>query len=219
MLMEPYSPPIDPWLTILYQDEHIMVVNKPGGLLSVPGRQEEHKDSVMTRIQRDFPRAESVHRLDMATSGVLVVALTKSAERELKRQFREREPKKEYIARIWGHPQQEEGLIDLPLICDWPNRPKQKVCYETGKSAQTEYQVLEYLANNTARILLKPITGRSHQLRVHLQALGHPILGDRFYATPEALALAPGLQLHACSLTITHPAYGSSMTFKAPADF
>lgn len=161
---------------ILYQDEHIMVVNKPSGLLSVPGRLEEHKDSVMTRIQRDFPQAESVHRLDMATSGVIVVALNKAAERELKRQFREREPKKQYVARVWGHPQPAEGLVDLPLICDWPNRPKQKVCYETGKAAQTEYEVLEYAEDNTARVRLKPITGRSHQLRVHMLALGHPIL-------------------------------------------
>lgn len=161
---------------ILYQDEHIMVVNKPSGLLSVPGRLDEHKDSVMTRIQRDFPQAESVHRLDMATSGVIVVALNKAAERELKRQFREREPKKQYIARVWGHPQPAEGTVDLPLICDWPNRPKQKVCYETGKAAQTEYEVLEYAEDNTARVRLKPITGRSHQLRVHMLALGHPIL-------------------------------------------
>jgi tRNA pseudouridine32 synthase/23S rRNA pseudouridine746 synthase len=219
MLMEPYNPPLDPWLIILYQDEHIMVVNKPSGLLSVPGRLEEHKDSVMTRIQRDFPLAESVHRLDMATSGVIVVALTKAAERELKRQFREREPKKQYVARVWGHPQPEEGLVDLPLICDWPNRPKQKVCYETGKSAQTVYQVLDYAADNTARVQLKPITGRSHQLRVHMLALGHPILGDRFYATAEALARASRLQLHAEMLTITHPNYGTPMTFKAPADF
>lgn len=219
MLMEPYNPPLDPWLIILYQDEHIMVVNKPSGLLSVPGRLEEHKDSVMTRIQRDFPLAESVHRLDMATSGVIVVALTKAAERELKRQFREREPKKQYVARVWGHPRPEEGLVDLPLICDWPNRPKQKVCYETGKSAQTVYQVLDYAADNTARVQLKPITGRSHQLRVHMLALGHPILGDRFYATAEALARASRLQLHAEMLTITHPNYGTPMTFKAPADF
>ena len=166
MAMENYNPPQDPWLVILYQDEHIMVVNKPSGLLSVPGRLEEHKDSVMTRIQRDFPQAESVHRLDMATSGVIVVALNKAAERELKRQFREREPKKQYVARVWGHPQPAEGLVDLPLICDWPNRPKQKVCYETGKAAQTEYEVLEYAEDNTARVRLKPITGRSHQLRV-----------------------------------------------------
>ncbi len=219
MLMEPYNPPLDPWLHILYQDEHIMVVNKPSGLLSVPGRLEEHKDSVMTRIQRDFPQAESVHRLDMATSGVIVVALTKAAERELKRQFREREPAKQYVARVWGHPAAEQGMIDLPLICDWPNRPKQMVSVELGKPAQTEYQVLAYDADNSARVQLKPITGRSHQLRVHLLALGHPILGDRFYAHPEALAMASRLQLHAESLTITHPAFGNSMTFRQPADF
>lgn len=219
MLMEPYNPPLDPLLHILYQDEHIMVVNKPSGLLSVPGRLEEHKDSVMTRIQRDFPQAESVHRLDMATSGVIVVALTKAAERELKRQFREREPAKQYVARVWGHPAAEQGMIDLPLICDWPNRPKQMVSVELGKPAQTEYQVLAYDADNSARVQLKPITGRSHQLRVHLLALGHPILGDRFYAHPEALAMAPRLQLHAESLTITHPAFGNSMTFRQPADF
>lgn len=219
MLMEPYNPPLDPLLHILYQDEHIMVVNKPSGLLSVPGRLEEHKDSVMTRIQRDFPQAESVHRLDMATSGVIVVALTKAAERELKRQFREREPAKQYVARVWGHPAAEQGMIDLPLICDWPNRPKQMVSVELGKPAQTEYQVLAYDADNSARVQLKPITGRSHQLRVHLLALGHPILGDRFYAHPEALAMAPRLQLHAESLTITHPAFGNSMTFRQPPDF
>ncbi|WP_343554521.1 bifunctional tRNA pseudouridine(32) synthase/23S rRNA pseudouridine(746) synthase RluA [Pantoea sp.] len=219
MLMEPYNPPLEPWLHILYQDEHIIVVNKPSGLLSVPGRLEEHKDSVMTRIQRDFPQAESVHRLDMATSGVIVVALNKVAERELKRQFREREPSKYYVARVYGHPAAEKGLIDLPLICDWPNRPKQMVCFENGKAAQTEYQVLEFEASNSARVQLKPITGRSHQLRVHLLALGHPILGDRFYAHEEALAMAPRLQLHAESLTITHPVFGNSMTFRQPADF
>jgi tRNA pseudouridine32 synthase/23S rRNA pseudouridine746 synthase len=219
MVMEPYNPPQDPWLVILYQDEHIMVVNKPSGLLSVPGRLDEHKDSVMTRIQRDYPQAESVHRLDMATSGVIVVALTKAAERELKRQFREREPAKTYVARVWGHPAQEKGMVDLPLICDWPNRPKQKVCFDTGKSAQTDYQVVEYGDDNSARVALKPITGRSHQLRVHMLALGHPILGDGFYAHPEAKAMADRLLLHAESLTITHPAFGNAMTFRQPADF
>ncbi|HBV39291.1 MAG TPA: bifunctional tRNA pseudouridine(32) synthase/23S rRNA pseudouridine(746) synthase RluA [Erwinia sp.] len=216
--MAPYNPPQDP-LVVLYQDEHIIVVNKPSGLLSVPGRLPEHKDSVMTRIQLDFPQAESVHRLDMATSGIILVALTKAAERELKRQFREREPKKTYLARVWGHPEQEEGLIDLPLICDWPLRPKQKVCFETGKPAQTEYQVLEYAADNSARVRLKPITGRSHQLRVHMLALGHPILGDNFYAHEEARAMAPRLLLHAEMLTITHPTFQTPMTFRQPADF
>lgn len=217
--MEPYNPPLEPWLHILYQDAHIMVVNKPSGLLSVPGRLDEHKDSVMTRIQRDYPEAESVHRLDMATSGVIVVALTKAAERELKRQFREREPAKTYVARVWGQPAQEKGMVDLPLICDWPNRPKQKVCFDTGKSAQTDYQVVEYGEDNSARVALKPITGRSHQLRVHMLALGHPILGDGFYAHPEAKAMADRLLLHAESLTITHPAFGNAMTFRQPADF
>ncbi|WP_050299504.1 bifunctional tRNA pseudouridine(32) synthase/23S rRNA pseudouridine(746) synthase RluA [Yersinia frederiksenii] len=217
--MEPYTPPRDPWLHILYQDEHIMVVNKPSGLLSVPGRAPENKDSVMTRIQADFPHAESVHRLDMATSGVIVVALTKAAERELKRQFREREPKKSYVARVWGHLAQDEGLIDLPLICDWPNRPKQKVCYETGKSSQTEYLVLSRDTDGSTRVKLSPITGRSHQLRVHMLAIGHPILGDRFYAHPEAKAMASRLQLHAQELCITHPEFGTVMHFKCEAPF
>lgn len=217
--MEPYNPPLEPWLHVLYQDDHIMVVNKPSGLLSVPGRQPEHKDSVMTRIQRDYPAAESVHRLDMATSGVIIVALTKAAERELKRQFREREPAKRYQARVWGHPAAEKGVIDLPLICDWPNRPKQKVCFETGKAAQTEYEVLEYRDDNSASVQLTPITGRSHQLRVHMLALGHPILGDGFYAHDGAKAMAARLLLHAEMLTITHPQYGTPMTFRQPAEF
>ncbi|EOZ4993814.1 bifunctional tRNA pseudouridine(32) synthase/23S rRNA pseudouridine(746) synthase RluA [Morganella morganii] len=216
--MEPYNPPADPWLHILWQDESIIVVNKPSGLLSVPGRAPEHKDSVMTRIQRDYPAAESVHRLDMATSGIIVVALTKAAERELKRQFREREPKKTYVARIWGHLEPETGMVDLPLICDWPNRPKQKVCFETGKPAQTGYEVLEYEENAT-RVRLFPVTGRSHQLRVHMLALGHPILGDRFYAHDEARAAAPRLQLHAEALSVTHPANGKPMYFTCKSDF
>lgn len=218
-MMEPYNPPVDPWLYVLYQDEHIIVVNKPSGLLSVPGKAPEHHDSIMARIQRDFPTAESVHRLDMATSGVIAVALTKAAERELKRQFREREPQKSYIARVWGHLEKDEGMIDLPLICDWPNRPKQKVCYETGKSAQTEYQVISRDGDGSTRIKLMPITGRSHQLRVHMLAIGHPILGDRFYAHPEAKAMASRLQLHAQELCITHPAFGTPMHFRCEPDF
>lgn len=218
-MMLTYDPPTEPWLYILYQDEHIMVVNKPSGLLSVPGRAPEHHDSIMARIQQQFPQAESVHRLDMATSGVMVVALNKQAERELKRQFREREPKKSYIARVWGHLEKDDGMIDLPLICDWPNRPKQKVCFETGKSAQTEYQVLSRDPDNSTRVLLTPITGRSHQLRVHMLSLGHPILGDRFYAHDEARAMADRLQLHAQELLITHPFFNTPMHFRCEPDF
>ncbi|MGL4433513.1 MAG: bifunctional tRNA pseudouridine(32) synthase/23S rRNA pseudouridine(746) synthase RluA [Plesiomonas shigelloides] len=217
--LEAYNPPTDPWLQILYQDTSIMVVNKPSGLLSVQGRAEEHRDSIMQRIQADFPLAESVHRLDMATSGVMVVALTKQAERELKRQFREREPKKAYVARVWGHLAQDDGEIDLPLICDWPNRPKQKVCHETGKRALTLYQVLSRDPDGASRVKLTPVTGRSHQLRVHMLALGHPILGDRFYAHPDALAMAPRLQLHARELSISHPKTGEPMHFCCEPDF
>lgn len=216
--MEPYIPPQGP-MHVLYQDDHIIVVNKPSGLLSVPGRAPENKDSLMTRIQADFPAAESVHRLDMATSGVLVVALNKAAERELKRQFREREPQKCYIARVWGHMCHDEGMVDLPLICDWPNRPLQKVCFTSGKTAQTEYQVLSRDADGCTRVKLIPITGRSHQLRVHMLALGHPILGDGFYAHPEAREMASRLQLHAQMLRIIHPAYQTPMHFRAEADF
>jgi tRNA pseudouridine32 synthase/23S rRNA pseudouridine746 synthase len=214
-----YSPPTDPWLEILFQDSHIMVVNKPSGLLSVPGKAPEHQDSIMTRIQRDFPQAESVHRLDMATSGVLVVALNKNAERELKRQFREREPKKTYVARVAGYFNDEQGVIDLPLICDWPNRPKQKVCFETGKPAKTEYRVVQKECNNITRVQLMPITGRSHQLRVHMLALGHPILGDGFYAPEQVKALASRLQLHAKELWISHPAFHTPLHFTCEPDF
>lgn len=217
--MEPYNPPVDPWLHVLYQDQHLIVLNKPSGLLSVPGRAPEHHDSIMSRVQAEVPQAESVHRLDMATSGVIAVALTKATERELKRQFREREPKKSYIARVWGWMAQDEGVIDLPLICDWPNRPKQKVCYQEGKPAQTAYQVLTRDDDGTTRVKLMPITGRSHQLRVHLLALGHPILGDDFYAHPDAKAMADRLLLHAQELCITHPAFGTPMHFRCEPDF
>lgn len=214
-----YRPPTTPWLTLLYQDNYIAVVNKPSGLLSVPGKAPEHQDSIITRLQQKYGFAESVHRLDMATSGVMVVALSKQAEKELKRQFRERIPKKYYIAKIWGCPTANEGYVDLPLICDWPNRPKQKVCYETGKAALTYYQVLQQETQNITRVKLTPVTGRSHQLRVHMQAIGHPIIGDKFYAHDQAKALADRLQLHAQSLTILHPISGQEMVFSCEADF
>src|SRR5699024_10064957 len=133
-----YNPSISPWLDILYQDEEILVINKPAELLSVPGKAVELWDSAITRVQWEYPYAETVHRLDMSTSGILVIALTKNAEREMKRQFRERETSKRYIADVWGIMEEDGGLVDLPLICDWPNRPKQMVCFERGKDAKTE---------------------------------------------------------------------------------
>lgn len=214
-----YKPPTEPWLTVLFEDNDIIVVNKPCGLLSVSGKAPEHKDSIMTRIQEKYPQAESVHRLDMSTSGIMIVALNKNAERELKRQFREREPQKQYIARVWGHVIPDEGDIDFPLICDWPNRPKQKVCYVHGKPALTHYQVLKRDADFTTRVKLTPITGRSHQLRVHLLSIGHPILGDKFYAHTDAFNMVNRLQLHATYLKITHPKTKIPLEFQCDADF
>ena len=214
-----YDPPTEPWLDIIYQDNYIALINKPSGLLSVPGNRPEYLDSATTRVRQKFGFAEAAHRLDMSTSGIILFALSKNAEKELKRQFRDRETNKHYQALIWGHPEQESGFINLPLICDWENRPRQKICYQHGKRAVTHYQVLERYPNNTARVRLTPITGRSHQLRVHMLALGHPILGDKFYAHPAAKALVPRLCLHAESLSLTHPVTGDEITFSITADF
>jgi ribosomal large subunit pseudouridine synthase A len=222
MALIEYHPPLEPFLDEVYRDNHILVINKPSGLLSVPGNRPEYFDSAMTRVQKKYGFTEPAHRLDMATSGILLFALSKAAEKELKRQFREREPKKHYIALLWGKLGEkvgDTGKMNFPLICDWENRPRQKICYEHGKKAITHYEVLEYLPNNTTRVKLTPITGRSHQLRVHSLALGHPILGDKFYANPLAKSLAPRLCLHAESLTITHPITGERMTFTTEAEF
>lgn len=213
-----YSPPTDPWLEIIYQDKDILVVNKPSGLLSVPGRATEHHDSVYSRVLAEYPNAQVVHRLDMATSGVIVVALRRNAEKELKRQFRDRETKKTYYARVAGHMKQQKGSVDLPLICDWPNRPKQKVDHEIGKPSLTHFDVISYAKRSTL-VKLTPITGRSHQLRVHMMAIGHPILGDNFYADPLAKRLASRLLLHAHELTIKQPYSGKELTFNCKVPF
>ncbi|RRA94483.1 bifunctional tRNA pseudouridine(32) synthase/23S rRNA pseudouridine(746) synthase RluA [Aeromonas veronii] len=213
-----YSPPLEPWLDILFKDKDIMVVNKPTGLLSVPGRGPENEDSVLHRVKQQHPKAAAAHRLDMSTTGVIVIPLSPNSHRELSRQFRERETEKHYLAWVWGEPEAESGQVDLPLCVDWPNRPKQKVDHEEGRHALTLWQKLKVEHGNSL-IKLTPITGRSHQLRVHMLELGHPILGDNLYAHPDALAAAPHLYLHAAMLTISHPRSGERMTFEAPAPF
>ncbi|GGP49162.1 bifunctional tRNA pseudouridine(32) synthase/23S rRNA pseudouridine(746) synthase RluA [Shewanella saliphila] len=213
-----YNPPTTPWLDILHQDKDIIVINKPSGLLSVPGREAIYHDSVYSRVLAEHPNAQIVHRLDMATSGVIVVALRRNAERELKRQFRERETAKTYYARVAGHVSKQVTQVDLPLICDWPNRPKQKVDHNVGKPSTTLVEIVSYATKSTL-VKLTPITGRSHQLRVHMMALGHPILGDGFYADPLAKSLSPRLLLHAAALTISHPYTQAQMHFESPAEF
>lgn len=213
-----YNPPTSPYITILYQDDDLIILNKPSGLLTVPGKAPEHKDSLINRVNVVFPTATIVHRLDMATSGIICLALNKSAHREISRQFQDRETKKRYIARVFGKLEPQTGSVDLPLICDWPNRPKQMVDHERGKPSLTYYEVLSYEENAT-RVALTPVTGRSHQLRVHMLSLGHVILGDRLYAHSEALAMAPRLQLHAQYLSFTHPITQEQLSFYCDPDF
>ena len=213
-----YNPPMTPYLSIVYQDDDLLIVNKPSGLLTVPGKDPKHADSLIARINRVFPTAKIVHRLDMATSGIICLAMHKEAHRNLSIQFQDRKTAKRYIARVFGKLEQETGSVDLPLICDWPNRPKQMVDHDNGKPSLTHFKVLEHEQNAT-RVELTPITGRSHQLRVHMLSLGHPILGDKLYAHPEAFAMSPRLQLHAEMLTLAHPASGETLIFEAAPEF
>ncbi len=211
-----YRPPQDP-LKILHHDHELLLVDKPSGLLSVPGKGDHLKDCLLARVQAVFPEALLVHRLDMDTSGVMVFGLTPHAQRHLGLQFEKRQTKKTYVARAWGQIAEKRGEIDLPLIVDWPNRPLQKVCHETGKPAQTEWRVMRATEQET-RVRLYPRTGRSHQLRVHLLALGHPILGDPFYAQGPARDF-PRLMLHSEQLKLRHPDGGKGMSFSAKAPF
>ncbi len=211
-----YTPPHAPYFSVVHIDDLVLVLDKPSGLLTVSGKAPEHSDCLETRVQAAFPEARIVHRLDMDTSGLCVMARTTAAHRNLSLQFQRRKTVKTYIAWVWGRPQTNEGMVDLPLICDWPNRPKQMVDHERGRSAQTRWEVLAW-ERQVTRLRLVPITGRSHQLRVHTLSLGCPILGDRFYAHDEAWAAAGRLQLHAEELSFHHPADGTRVTFRSPS--
>ncbi len=196
----------------------MLVIDKPSGLLSVPGKAVEHRDCLESRAREAYQQCRIVHRLDMDTSGILVLAMNAKAHRHLGLQFERRHVKKTYIARVWGHVEDDEGTIDLPLICDWPNRPRQMVDHQIGKPSQTSWRVLSR-AEHSTRLELTPLTGRSHQLRVHLLSLGHPILGDNIYADQQALIAADRLQLHAQSLSLFHPADGRVCDFVSPCPF
>ena len=207
-------------LPLVYADDDLLVLDKPAGVLCVPGRGEDKQDCLSTRVQAVFPDALVVHRLDMATSGLVVMARSPEAQRILGDSFAARQVHKRYEALVQGNltpPAQEWGLIDLPLIVDWPNRPRSKVDWEIGKPSTTRWQVLQALPDAT-RVALEPITGRSHQLRVHLLALGHPILGDTLYQG-DAAAAFPRLMLHARYLALPHPAHGKLQEFHSPTPF
>jgi tRNA pseudouridine32 synthase/23S rRNA pseudouridine746 synthase len=205
-------------IRILYEDADLLLVRKPDLLLSIPGRHPLNKDCLITRLQRDYPTATIVHRLDLDTSGIMVIPLNKPTHADISRQFQAREVHKQYHAVVYGDVTEDTGVIDLPIACDWENRPRQMICHERGKQAITHYEVLERAADRT-RLLLKPVTGRSHQLRIHLRELGHPILGCDMYAHPAALAMAPRLMLHASRLGFRHPTSGQWLEHSCEPDF
>ena len=211
-----YSPPDDP-LRLIHADHAILVVDKPAGLLTVPGKGAHLVDCLIGRLRALYPEVLLVHRLDRDTSGVIVFALTPHAQRDLSMQFEMRKTKKAYRAQVWGRVEPKTGRVDLPLAVDWPNRPRQHVDHENGRPAQTDWKVLGEEDGNS-RVRLMPLTGRSHQLRVHMQALGHPILGDPLYAEGPARDY-PRLMLHAESLRLNHPETGRGETFTAPVPF
>lgn len=214
-----YSPPPDTGLNIVYQDDSLIVIDKPAGLLSVPGRGPEKADCLSARVQARFSDALVVHRLDMSTSGLLLFARGERMQSELSRLFRERQVDKRYTAVVHGLLADDAGEVDLPLIVDWPNRPLQKVDYEIGKHSLTRYRLLlRDEAENLSRVELEPVTGRSHQLRVHMAQLGHPILGDDLYGGP-AFERAKRLLLHATELRLTHPLTETDLEFHAPPPF
>ena len=211
-----YAPPDIP-LTIVYVDQDILVLDKPSGLLSVAGKTEDLSDCLESRANTSFPGARPVHRLDKDTSGLIVFARTPEALAHIGLQFERRQTHKTYQALVWGQPIEDSGLIDQPLRADWPNRPMQHICAEGGRPAQTEWQIAD--RSDPVRIELRPLTGRTHQLRVHMAYLGHPILGDNLYAHAEALNASTRLCLHACTLSFAHPSKGTALQFSSAAPF
>ena len=206
---------------VIYQDDHLIVLDKPPGLLSVPGIGADNQDCLARRVEARFAGARIVHRLDRETSGVIVMALDAGTHRELSRQFEQRFVDKCYVAVVAGVVKEDDGEIDLPLRKDLnpPRRgPRHIVDHVRGRPALTRYRVLQRDADRT-RMELRPRTGRSHQLRVHLEAVGHPILGDDLYAPPEVVAMADRLLLHAEAMSITHPRTGERLDFKSPCPF
>lgn len=212
-----YQPPSLPWLDIRYQDRDIIVINKPSGLLSNPGRGAHTHDCALTRLQAYYPKAILVHRLDCATSGIMVFAKNKKAESNIKTQFQDRLSKKVYIAEVMGHLNSDEGEIDLAIAPDADNPPMQ-ITSSSGKSAYTRFKVLERRENSTL-VELIPSTGRTHQLRVHMLALGHPILGDDFYGDEKAVKASSRLRLHAQRLGISHPYSNKPLSFYSKHPF
>jgi tRNA pseudouridine32 synthase / 23S rRNA pseudouridine746 synthase len=218
---------------LIYRDDSLLVVNKPAGLLAVPGRGPDKQDCLSSRLQRKFPDVLVVHRLDMSTSGLMVFARGAGMQRRLSQMFQEHEMKKRYVAIVAGKLEPETGEVGLPIIADWPNRPLRKIDAESGKPSLTRYRAVQVETRSNSehlpidglnanfffeatRVELEPVTGRTHQLRLHMSAIGHPILGDALYGDA---ATAPRLMLHATSLDFLHPLTGTPLLFACPPPF
>ncbi len=215
-----YQPPPNRGLCIVHLDEQLLVLDKPPGLLAVPGRSADKHDSLSVRAQAVFPRALVVHRLDQPTSGLMLFALTPEAQSHFGRLFQRREVFKEYIAVVRGRPEPGAGEVDLPLIADWPNRPRQRIDHDIGKPSRTRYELIEHdPASDSSRMRLLPLTGRSHQLRLHMAAIGHPMLGDELYADEATHARSDRLMLHAHRLCFVHPQTGREISLESPLPF
>lgn len=213
-----YTPPAQSAICVVHKDDDLLVVSKPAGLLSVPGKGADLADCMLSRAAAAFPGALLTHRLDMDTSGLLLLAMNKRAQSFIGKHFENRLIHKTYIARVWGQVKGEAGLIDLPLCFDFENRPRHKVCYINGRPSQTRWKVIGRDELST-RVELEPLTGRSHQLRVHMKALGHPLMGDQLYAPEAAVKAAPRLCLHAYELKLHHPNGGKLVEFRDECSF
>ena len=220
---DPFIVPLcDEEIEVLYQDEHLLLINKPSGLLTLSGKHPLNKDSVHFRLVKDFPTANMIHRLDFGTSGLLIVALNKAVNAHIGKQFKAQTVSKTYTAILHGDVVDDSGCIDKPIAKD--NFPLQKICYETGKSAVSHYDVVERLVGNlgkpdSTRVIFKPVSGRTHQLRIHSRELGHPILGCDLYATDEAFFMADRLMLHATHIEFNHPVTGERVYGFSPCPF
>jgi tRNA pseudouridine32 synthase/23S rRNA pseudouridine746 synthase len=210
-------PNVDPrW--IIHHDSRLIVLDKPSGLLAVPGRGPLLQDCLASRVQAVFPSAVIVHRLDRDTSGLMLMALDVDAQRHVSRQFETRAVRKRYECLAWGLPATDDGLINLPIARDPARPPRYRIDAINGRTSQTHWRVLDRSTDH-ARLEIEPITGRSHQIRLHLATLGHPILGDPLYADPDALTAAPRLCLHATDLSIQHPADDQPTHWHSPCPF
>ena len=207
-------------IEILYQDQYLLLINKPDTLLTLSGKHPLNKDSVHFRLVKEFPTATMIHRLDFGTSGILIVALNKQINAHIGKQFQARNVVKTYTAILHGHLAEDAGCIDFPIAKDKPNFPLQKICYETGKQALTNYQVIERLQQPfSTRVTFRPVSGRTHQLRIHSKQIGHPILGCDLYATDEAFFMAKRLMLHATCIEFDHPVTGERLKGFSPCPF